>query len=146
LASLALLAACRREAIDENPERLVAEFILRMQRVHGDARAGRAAFELLYAPAQKNLTERTTRATALVGRKVAPEEMLAPTRFSLAFTPRRISAQIHGETADVTLQAAPPSLEHREIRCVREAGHWRIALELPPLSPIQRRKVLESGE
>lgn len=133
------VGGCRREAVDEDPERLVAEFLFRMKRVHGDPKNGREAFDLLWAPAQKNLTERAGRASALAGRKLAPEEMLAPTRFSLRFEPRRLRASEQGDTAVVKVQGDPPQRETREIRCVREDSRWRIVLELPALPVIQKR-------
>jgi hypothetical protein len=110
-----------------------------MKRVHGDPKNGREAFELLWSPAQKNLTERASRASALAGRKLAPEEMLAPTRFSLRFEPRRFHVSEQGDVAIVTVQGDPPQRERRDIRCVREDSRWRIVLELPELPPIQKR-------
>lgn len=130
---------CRREAVDEDPTRLVREFIARMQRVHGDQKNSRAVFELLWSPAQRNLTERASRASALAGRKVAPEEMITPTRFTLRFEPKRINATTTGDRAVVAVQGDPPMRETREVRCVREDGRWRIVLDLPVLPPIQKR-------
>lgn len=139
LAISVLVLGCRREPIDEDPERLVREFILRMQRVHGDPKNARAVFELLWSPAQKNLTERASRSSALAGRKVAPEEMLAPSHFTLRFEPKRVSVNATGNQAVVTVQGDPPLRETREIRCVREDGRWRVVLDLPVLPPIQKR-------
>jgi len=39
----------------------------------------------------------------------------------------------------VTLLGDTHSKDRADIRCVREQGRWRIAIELPPLPPIQRR-------
>lgn len=137
--AVGLLIGCRREVVDEDPERLVSEFLFRMKRVHGDPRSGREAFELLWSQAQKNLTERASRASALAGRKLAPEEMLAPSRFSLRFEPRRMQVSQQGDIAMVTVSGDPPQRESRSIRCVREDARWRIALELPELPQIQKR-------
>jgi hypothetical protein len=137
--AMTLLLGCRREAVDEDPERLVREFIFGMQRVHGDQKNARVVFDLLWSPAQKNLTERAMRASALAGRKVAPEEMIAPSRFTLRFEPRRIYSTINGNLAIVTVQGEPPLRETREIRCVREDSRWRVVLDLPTLPPIQKR-------
>ena len=45
---------CREESSDIEPDRVVAEFITRMQRVHGDRKAARAAYELLWSDARRN--------------------------------------------------------------------------------------------
>ena len=139
LASLSGGAGCRREAIDEDPERLVKEFIDRVKMSYSDQRMARGAFDFLWSGAQKNLTERASRASALASRKVAPEEMLALTRFSLRFVPQRYSAVIQGDSATVIIQGDAHTKDRAEVRCVREQGRWRIAAELPPLPPIQRR-------
>lgn len=143
LIGVATVTGCRREAVDEDPERLVSEFLFRMKRVHGDPRSGREAFALLWSQAQKNLTERASRASALAGRKLAPEEMLAPSRFSLRFEPRRMHVSQQGDTAIVTVSGDPPQRESRIIRCVREDARWRIALELPELPQIQKRPEIQ---
>jgi hypothetical protein len=146
LAVFAGSAGCRRDAVDEDPERLVKEFIDRVKSVYGDPKMARSAFDFLWSSAQKNLTERAARASALANRKVAPEEMLALTRFSLRFIPRRYSATVQGDVAVVTLQGDTHSKDRADVRCVREQGRWRIAVELPPLPPIQRRSDANSEE
>jgi hypothetical protein len=133
------ISACRREAVDEDPERLVQEFIERTKSVYGDPRIARGAFEFLWSTAQKNLTERAARASALANRKVAPEEMLALTKFSLRFVPRKYSAVVQGDNAAVTVSGDSQPTDRAEVRCIREQGRWRVVLDLPPLAPIQRR-------
>ena len=114
------------------------EFIARMQRVHGDPRAARAAYELLWVDARRNLAERAKRASAVAGREIAPEEMIAPSHFSLAYRPKKVSAHTDGDWSEVTVSGDNTSLSH-VVKCVREDGRWRVVLELPLLSPIQRR-------
>lgn len=134
------LLACEREAVDARPEQVVEEFVKRMQRVHGDdPRAARQAYELLWVEARRNLAERAKRASAVAGREMAPEEMLAPSRFSLKVTPKHYSATVDGDWAMVTVSGEGPSAATHSLRCVREDGHWRVVLELPPLAPIQHR-------
>ena len=141
LASFALCltqASCEAEAKDSTPERVVQEFMDRMQRVHGDPRSARLAYELLWVEARRNLAERAKRASAVAGREIAPEEMLAPSHFSLAYRPKKLSARTDGDWSEVTVSGEVSTQPHT-VKCVREDGHWRVVLELPLLPPIQRR-------
>jgi hypothetical protein len=130
---------CKNDVVDAGPEAIVEEFIARMQRVHGDPKAGREAYDLLWSEAQRALAERAKRASAVAGREVAPQAMIAPTRFSLAFTPKRYKARVDGNWAIVTVTGEDSSQSH-EVKCVLEDGHWRVALVIPGLSPIQKRE------
>jgi hypothetical protein len=136
-AAACMLAACRQEPSDVEPERLVADFIQRMQRVHGERKSARAAYDLLWADARRNLAERAKRASDVAGREIAPEEMLPPSRFSLHHKPRRYEARVDGDWAEVTVTGEDGSTN--KVKCVREDGNWRVVLELPPLAPIERR-------
>ncbi len=137
LLPLACVLACREEPSDLEPDRLVAEFIQRMRRVHGDRKAARAAHDLLWSEAQRNLAERAKRASDVAGREIAPEEMLPPSRFSLHREPLRYEARVDGDWAEVVV-ISEGGTSHR-VKCVREDGNWRVVLELPPLAPIERR-------
>ena len=130
---------CEAEAKDSTPERVVQEFIDRMQRVHGDRRTARLAYELLWVDARRNLAERAKRASAVAGREIAPEEMIAPSHFALAYRPKKFTARTDGDWSEVTVTGEAPATQRHTIKCVREDGHWRVVLELPPLPPIQRR-------
>ncbi|HYQ44367.1 MAG TPA: hypothetical protein VER11_20430 [Polyangiaceae bacterium] len=130
---------CEAEANDSSPERVVREFVDRMQRVHGDPRSARLAYELLWVDARRNLAERAKRASAVAGREIAPEEMIAPSHFSLAYRPKKMTARTDGDWSEVTVTGESASSQRQTVKCVREDGHWRVVLELPPLPPIQRR-------
>jgi hypothetical protein len=131
-------SACNRQPEDLTPERVVESFLERMRSVHGDRERGRRAFELLWRSGRQNLEERARRATAASGRAVAPEEMLVPSRFSLRFEPRRMSSETRGDWSRVTLLGDLPS-EVAEVHCVREEGQWRVVVDLPSLSAIEKR-------
>jgi hypothetical protein len=133
-----LLVGCEADPVDAGPEAVVEELVNRMQRVHGDPKAARAAYELLWGEAKRGLAERAKRAGAVAGRDVAPESMIAPTRFSLSFIPRRYTARIDGDWAVVSITGESASQYH-EVKCVREDGRWRVVLVIPPLPPIQQR-------
>jgi hypothetical protein len=64
--------------------------------------------------------------------------MLAPSRFWLSFLPKRYSARVDGDWAVVTA-IGDEATQRYEVKCVREDGHWRVVLVLPPLAPIQHR-------
>ncbi len=132
-----VLAGCEEEGSDNEPDRLLAEFITRMQRVHGDRKAARAAYDLLWSDARRNLAERAKRASDVAGREIAPEEMLPPSRFTLHHKPRRFDARVDGDWAEVTVTGEDGAVDR--VKCVREDGKWRVVLELPPLPPIERR-------
>src|ERR1041384_2782814 len=136
LAALLLLPGCEEEGSDSDPERLVAEFIARMQRARGERKAARAAYDLLWSDARRNLAERAKRASDVAGREIAPEEMLPPSRFSLNHRPQRYEARIDGDWAEVSVAAENGVVDR--VKCVREDGKWRVVLELPPLAPIER--------
>ncbi len=137
LPAACVLAACQQEPSDVEPDRLVADFIQRMQRVHGERKSARAAYDLLWADARRNLAERAKRASDVAGRELAPEEMLPPSRFSLHHKPRKYEARVDGDWAEVTVTGEDGSSDR--VKCVREDGNWRVVLELPPLAPIERR-------
>lgn len=135
---VALLAGCQEERRPARPEDVVRQFIQVMQSVHGDPARGAEAVSLLWEPARKNLLERASRATAAIGSEVKPGDMLAPSWFSLQMTPRSFETRLDGTWAEVTVRGLRRE-DVYSVRCVQENKAWRIALELPPLPPIQKR-------
>jgi hypothetical protein len=138
-------AGCQSDVVDAGPEAVVEEFVTRMQRVHGDPKLAREAYDLLWNDAKRSLAERAKRASAVAGREVAPQAMLAPSRFWLSFLPKRYSARIDGDWAVVTASGDEPT-QREDVKCVREDGHWRVVLVLPPLAPIEKRSEAAEDE
>jgi hypothetical protein len=134
--------ACREHPEAPGPEEAVQAFIDNMQRVHGDIERARSAYALLSKGDRDNLAERARRASAVAGRTLAPEEMLAPSRFYLEFQPTRWSSRDSGNYSIVTAFGQSAD-QRREIRCVKEADGWKVLLELPGLSPIERRDLAD---
>lgn len=140
LLSLAALG-CEKEPEDIAPGAVALNFVQAMRRVHGDVEAARRAYEFLWEPARKNLQERARRASALSGRELHPGELIVPSWFALHLIPERYEQQIEGSWAQVTLFDAAG--QSRTARLVQEEGQWKVALELPPLSPIRSREASE---
>ncbi len=134
-----VLSSCEREQPEADPAAVVQAFVERMQGVHGDPERARDAYELIWSEAKENLTERARRASAVAGRKVGPEEMIAQSRFSLRYRPKRYSAKVSGDWAVVTVAGEAPATQNTQIECVREDGVWRVRLDFPRSEPIQRR-------
>lgn len=132
-------SACQTDGVDAGPDAVVEELVQRLGRVHGDPKTARAAYDLLWSDAKRALAERAKRASAVAGREIAPQSMLAPSRFWLSFLPRRYVAHIDGDWAVVTAIGDEPS-QRQDIKCVREDGHWRVVLVIPPMPPFQRRE------
>lgn len=138
-ASCLLWVACTRRAADETPEGVVQAWLDRMEHVHENPDDAARAYELLSSETKKNLEERARRASAATGRKMSPESMLVPSRFSLRFVPRSMRARIAGERALVDVVGANAEVERAEVPCVLEEGRWRVDLVLPPLPAIETR-------
>ena len=130
--------ACRKETEQTGADDVVFEFVAAMRRVHGDPSAGDAVVKLLWEPARENLEERARRASALSGRELSQGEMIVPSWFALHLSPERAEVREDGDWAEVTVFGA--SDESVQLRCLKENGKWRVALELPPLAPIRQRE------
>ncbi|MCU0687424.1 MAG: hypothetical protein MUF34_35145 [Polyangiaceae bacterium] len=139
VAASLLLAGCRRQPVDASPEAVVREFLERMKRLQSDPKDGRAVYELLSRPAQSNLAERAKRASAATGKRMGPEQMIAPAYFFPRFQAQRWATRAAGDRATVELLGVDPVEERASVPCVREEGHWRVDLALPSLPPVERR-------
>src|SRR5579859_6019842 len=139
MAGLLVVSACARKPADLTPEGAVKEMLDRIDRTESDPAEARAVYELLSTSTKANLIERARRASTTSGREVAPEEMIAPGRFSLRFEPRKMHARVADERAIVDVTGLDPDNDRAEVPCVLEDGRWRIVIELPELTPMERR-------
>lgn len=135
---LPALAGCGRRAPHTTPDGAVRELVERMRRVHGDLGEAKAVYLLLSKRAQQNLAERAKRYSAASGKAIAPEAMVAPSRFLLRFEPQRYTAHLGGATARVDVVGLRTG-DRASVVCVFEDGGWRVDLALPPLPPVQMR-------
>jgi hypothetical protein len=136
--ALAPIAGCGRRVPNATPDGAVRELVERLRRVNGDPTDAKAAFELLSRRSQQNLSARAQRYSAATGKAIAPEAMLAPSRFLLRFEPQRYTAQIAGSYARVDVTGLLAG-ERAQIPCVFEEEGWRVDLNLPALPPVQMR-------
>ena len=132
------IAGCGRRVPNATPDGAVRELVERLRRVHGDPADARAAYDLLSKRTQTNLGARAQRYSAASGTMIAPEAMLAPSRFLLRFEPQRYAAKIAGAYALVDVNGLLDG-DHAQIACVFEEEAWRVELGLPQLAPVQRR-------
>ncbi len=131
---------CNSQVESQGPEEVVREFFASMAQVHGNPADAKLAYELMWSKARQNLGERAKRASAAAGRQVAPEEMIAPSRFSMAFVPQtyQLGRRQH-DLAEVIVSAEEPSRQSERVLCRLEDGQWRVVVRLPPVSPISKR-------
>jgi len=133
-------SACDSRVESQGPEEVVREFFTSMAQVHGNPADAKLAYELMWSKARQNLGERAKRASAATGRQVAPEEMIAPSRFSMEFVPQtyQLGRRQH-DLAEVIVSADEPSHQSDKVWCRLEDGQWRVVVRLPPVSPISKR-------
>jgi hypothetical protein len=136
--ALLLLAGCTRKAPDATPEGAVRELVLAMKQIDGDPARAKEAFDLLAKDTRDNLVLRAERYGAASGKRIAPEQMIAPASFVERFEARDLQATISGKYAVVRASGLLAE-ERAEIPCVFEDGGWRVHIELPPLSPVETR-------
>ncbi len=129
-----LTVACGRSA-NESPVETVRHFLDAMERGADEEDALQEAYSLMDAPARAALARRAARASALSGRSFQPWQMLARGRFRRRFAPGTragMHERIDGDHAVVTV-SADKSGPRADVPLVREQGHWRIRLEIPPM-------------
>jgi hypothetical protein len=138
LALAIAVTGCGRKPATATPEGAVRELVDRMRRLQGDAADARAAYELLSKATQANLDARAKRYSAASGKTIAPEAMIAPSRFLLRFEPQRYAARTAGDRALVDVSGLLPG-DRASVPCVFEDGGWRVDVPLPSLPPVQVR-------
>lgn len=132
------LAGCGRRAPNSTPDGAVRELVERMRRINGDPADAKAAYELLSKRSQQNLIERAHRYSDASGKAIAPEAMLAPSRFLPRFEPQRYVSQITGTYAHVDVLGLLPDQRAR-VPAIFEDGVWKVELVFPLLPPVQMR-------
>src|SRR5580693_9656456 len=130
LGAAVALTGCGRRAPNATPDGAVRELVERLRRIGSDPADAKAAYALLSHHAQQNLAARAQRYSAASGKAIAPEAMIAPSRFLVRFEPQRYVAQLAGSYARVDVLGLLPG-ERALVPCVFEDGAWRVDLGLP---------------
>lgn len=132
------VVSCARRDPDATPEGAVRELVLELKQVDGDPARAKTAFDRLSKDTRDNLVERAARYGDASGKRIVPEQMIAPASFIERFEARDLSATITGKYAIVHASGLLDG-ERAEIPCVYEDGAWRVHISLPPLSPVEMR-------
>lgn len=133
------IAACSHPEPDATPEGALKLWLEQMEESQDDTSVARDAYKLLGPAARSNLEARARRASQAQGRRAEAVDMLAAGRFGLRFRPKSMHATVVGDQATVEVIGADPASERASVRCVREAGAWRVEPELPELPAASMR-------
>lgn len=132
---VASVGACGPAGADKTPTATVRHFLEIMDRANEDDAALKELYRLLDTSGRKALMRRAERARTLSMRLYEPWQMLVPGRFRLRFAPMSpggMRERVNGDHAVVTVIGRRAG-ERADVRLVREQGHWRIALVMPPM-------------
>jgi len=132
------LMGCEPEQPNATPEGAVRELLERFASVHGQPEQAHAVYEMLSKRTRDNLGERARRYSDASRKTIAPESMIAPSRFLRRFQPQEFTAEIVGTHALVEVVGLLPSQRAR-IPCVYEDGGWKVDIILPELAPVRLR-------
>jgi len=125
LIALLLLSACPGHGpTDATPEGAVEQLLTAMR-----FRDREEAYGLLAPETQRELQRRAREATEQAGRTIEPREMLAAERFLLRWELGRMTSEVSGDDATVTVTGAQEG-QRAEVRTKRVDGHWRVILPL----------------
>jgi len=133
------LMGCSRAPPDATPEGAVHLFLDRMDAAASGAVPMSDVYALLGPATRKNLADRATRAGKIQGRRIDPSDMLAPGRYALKFRPKSMTSRTSGDTAIVTVVGYEAS-ETAEVTLVRENAAYKVELDLPDVTPLQKRE------
>jgi hypothetical protein len=127
---------CGGAEADGTPAEALSRFLEAMDRSVINEAALKDAYALLDEEAQRELSSRASRAGFLTGRKFEPWDMIAQGRFRLRFAPAEhagMHTTLSGDTAVVHVKSED-SRAQAAVPLVREAGRWRVKLQLQQLA------------
>lgn len=128
------LVSCAGKPADATPEGAVDRFLQACEEAPHDPSAAARAYALLAPGTRKSLETRAQRATAVMGRPMAPEQMLVPGFTPLRFEITKTTTTIEPDGAHATVDVfgPDPSAQHARVPLEREGDAWRILIALPP--------------
>jgi len=130
----ALLVSCARAPADATPEGAVDRFLEACEQAPHDPTAAARAYALLAPSSRKSLELRAQKATAVMGRPMAPEQMLVPGFTPLRFEVSKTTTTMEqdGFRALVDVYGPDPQTQHARVPVVREGDVWRVVVAFPP--------------
>lgn len=126
------LGACGGRGERARPEATARALMAALQSAQGDARARARVYSLLSARSQEALQRRAQLSSQMSGFTLEPWEMIAPGRIRMRVifdASTTTTARVRGDTAVVTVRDRRGG--SAEVPLVREAGQWRVDLEVP---------------
>jgi hypothetical protein len=131
--SLALLVGCSSGRPDETPEGALALFIEKMADAPYQPDSAKEAFALLSDGSRKNITTRAERISMVLGRRIAPQELLAMGPMQFRFAPRNYAVKTKSDEGVTMTVLGDNKGEEASVDLVRPKGtkYYRVDLVLP---------------
>jgi hypothetical protein len=130
---MALLNGCSSARPDETPDGTLALFVEKMADAPYQPDSAKEAFALLSDGSKKNINTRAERISMVLGRRIAPQELLAMGPMQFRFAPRSYLVKSKSEEGVTMTVLGDGKGEEASVDLVRPKGtkYYRVELVLP---------------